>query len=77
MKQKRLKNITFSADADLIEKARKKALQESMTLNDAFRLWLEQFVRPVSSGEEFEKLMDSFKGVLSGNRFSREEANER
>jgi hypothetical protein len=38
-----LKNITFSAEKDLIEKAREKARSEKTTLNVAFRRWLKQY----------------------------------
>ena len=76
-KLSKLRNITLSADATLIAKARERALREETTLNDAFRVWLEQFTRPVSSNEEYELLMEEMSGVLSGAKFSRDEANER
>ena len=37
------KNITLSADADLIENARRVARAENKTLNTVFREWLEQY----------------------------------
>ena len=39
-----MKNITLSADEDLIERARQMARQQNRTLNDAFREWLREFV---------------------------------
>jgi hypothetical protein len=76
-KKSNLKNITFSADAALIEKARRQANIDNITLNDAFRAWLEQFVRPIQSADEYKSFMHEFKGKLIGSRFIREEANER
>ena len=76
-KTSKLKNITLSADGELIAKARRRALSEDTTLNEMFRMWLVQFTRPVSSVEDYEALMKEFKGALTGARFSREEANER
>jgi len=76
-KQSKLKNITLSADRDLIAKARARARQDDSTLNDAFRVWLEQFTRPITSTEEYHTLMHEMNGALSGARFSRDEANER
>lgn len=38
-----MKNITLSADADLIEQARERARREHTTLNAQFRLWLEEY----------------------------------
>jgi hypothetical protein len=37
-----LKNITLSADEELIRKAREKAQKEHTTLNASFRQWLKQ-----------------------------------
>ena len=76
-KPKKLRNITFSADADLIAAARRRAKQEESTLNDEFRNWLEQFTCPVSSNKDFDKLMNSLSPALSGSKFFRDEANER
>ena len=36
-----MKNITLSADQDLIEAARRRASAEHTTLNAQFRLWLQ------------------------------------
>jgi len=35
-----LKNITFSVEEDLIQKARERAISEKTTLNAVFRRWL-------------------------------------
>lgn len=71
-----LKNITLSADENLIARARARAQAQNTTLNEAFRVWLAQFVdaRPE---QDFRALMDSLAEVRPGRRFSRDEANER
>jgi hypothetical protein len=38
-----LKNITLSAEEELIHRARQKAQNERTTLNANFRCWLKQF----------------------------------
>lgn len=48
-----LKNITLSADAEIIAKARLKARMEHTTLNVQFRQWLEQYVYFVYFGDVF------------------------
>jgi len=72
------KNITFSADADLIEEARLVARAENTTLNEQFRLWLEQYARR-RRAQKFEGLMAQLKGKVSsgGRKFTRDEMNER
>jgi hypothetical protein len=72
-----LKNITFSADEDLIRKARERAAAENTTLNEAFRQWLEKYAGRVETAQAFLALMDSFGYVQPGRSFSREEMNER
>ena len=72
------KNITFSADEALIEEAREVARLNNTTLNEQFRLWLEQYARQ-RRVEQFDELLDSLKGRLSsgGRKFTRDEMNER
>ena len=40
-----MKNIILSADENLIEAARQRAAAEHTTLNQQFRIWLEDSVR--------------------------------
>ncbi len=72
------KNITFSADEDLIEAAREAARAQGTTLNEQFRLWLEQYARQ-RRAQKFEELMEQVKGKYSsgGRKFTRDEMNER
>ena len=72
-----MKNITFSADEKLIEKARERARQEQTTLNQRFREWLEGYSgarKPKK--DEILKLLDELSTV-TGGPFTRDEMNER
>jgi hypothetical protein len=72
-----LKNITLSAEEQLIEAARAKAQQERTTLNSAFRDWLARYVGRRASAARYEALMRDLKHVSAGRKFSRQEMNER
>ena len=73
----RMKNITLSADEDLIEKARSVAKAQRRTLNDAFREWLQYFAATDGDAQGFHALMGRLKHIDSGRRFTRDEMNER
>ena len=72
-----MKNVTLSADENLIEQARLIAKSQHKTLNAIFREWLEQFAARNGSTQEFDALMQRLKHVKAGRRFSRDEMNER
>ncbi len=74
-----MKNITLSADTDLIEKARERAVAEHTTLNAQFRIWLENYVQREQKSERAIKTIHELQGSIfsSGRKFSREEMNER
>lgn len=73
-----MKNITFSADEDLIERARDAARSQKRTLNDAFREWLGEFARQAGSVEEYHALMDRLRRTVRSNGpYTRDEMNER
>ena len=72
-----LKNITFSAEEELILKAREKAISEKTTLNVVFRGWLKQYAEKERITEEYDQVMESLKHVYSGRKFTRDEMNER
>lgn len=72
-----MKNVTFSADEDLIERARAVARSQRKTLNVAFREWLEQFTARSGNSSEYKSLMRRLQHVEAGRRFSRDEMNER
>jgi len=73
----RMKNITLSADEDLIEQARTIARGQHRTLNEAFREWLAQFAQSAGDAQGFDALMHRLQQVDAGRHFSRDEFNER
>ena len=72
-----LKNITLSADEELIQKAREKAAIENTTLNANFRQWLTQYTNSFFNNNDYENLMFSLSYVNSGQKFTRDQLNER
>jgi predicted transcriptional regulator len=72
-----MKNITFSADEELIEQARIIARSQRKTLNTVFREWLGSFTAQSGSGQEVDALMRRLRHVSAGRHFSRDEMNER
>lgn len=72
-----MKNVTLSADADLIEQARIIARSQRETLNAAFRRWLVQYTAQAGSGREVDSLMKRLRHVEAGRHFTRDEMNER
>lgn len=72
-----LRNVTFSADDDLIDQARFAAQAERKTLNDVFREWLAQYASSRSGTARFDELMRRMKPARAGHRFTRDEMNER
>ncbi len=77
MYTKLVKNITLSADENLIEQARKAAVEQHTTLNAAFRLWLEDFSGRADRARRFDELMQRLKYFSVDRKFTREEMNER
>jgi hypothetical protein len=72
-----LKNITLSAEDDLIKKARKKARSEKTTLNVVFRRWLKQYTGKKNIAHEIDRIMASVDYAKAGKKFTRDELNER
>ncbi|HXP47863.1 MAG TPA: hypothetical protein VN810_11345 [Terriglobales bacterium] len=72
-----MKNVTLSADEDLIEQARLVARSQRKTLNAAFREWLLQFTARSGNGQEVDSLMKRLRHVNAGRHFTRDEMNER
>ena len=72
-------DITLSADENLIEAARRRAVAEQTTLNEQFQLWLENYVRGEQQAAEAMRVIRELQGSIStnGRKFSREEMNER
>lgn len=75
-----MKNITFSAQEELIEKARQVALQKNVTLNEMFRTWLKslsQESRPIDTAKKLNDLWERTSYLEVGKKLTREEMNER
>ncbi len=72
-----LKNITFSASPDSIERARRRATLERTTLNEKFREWLDSYAFKKPTVDEVDRLLKSLSHVDPGRKFTREEMNER
>ena len=72
-----VRNITLSAEEELIDRARLRAAREKTTLNAAFREWLTRYAGTETSSQEYRELMKRLRHVRPGRRFSREELNER
>ena len=73
----RMKNVTLSADEDLIERARTIARTKHTTLNAEFREWLAQFSAVDGGAQSFDALMNELQAVNAGRRYTRDEMNER
>lgn len=71
------KNITLSADEELIKIAREKAQREHTTLNENFRRWLKRYVITESNSYYYDDLMSKLDYANPGQKFSRDELNER
>lgn len=72
-----MKNITLSAEEDLIERARSVASSRHTTLNSAFREWLQHFAAGDGDGASFDALMHQLSHIDSAGPFTRDEMNTR
>lgn len=72
-----VKNITFSADEELIDLAREVAKAERKTLNVAFREWLASYAARRGNLQQHRALMERLKHIDPGGPYTREEMNER
>lgn len=72
-----MKNITLSADEDLIERGRAIARERRTTMNGLFREWLSQLTASTGETREFDALMRRLRYVNAGRHYSRDEMNER
>jgi hypothetical protein len=76
-----MKNITFSAKEDSIEKARKAASHQHRTLNELFREWLDSIgdngISNKNDAQRYDDLWGQTNYLRVGKKLSREEMNER
>ena len=71
------KNITLTADEDLIKRARMRAIEQKTSLNVVFRQWLKRYASTAAPEEDYRRLMKQLKAVDSGGTFTRDEMNSR
>jgi hypothetical protein len=72
-----MKNITLSAEAGLLDRARQVARKRSTTLNQMFRDWLAELTAEKPRHDRYEELMRRLAPARSGRRFTRDEMNAR
>ena len=74
-----MKNITLSADADLIAAARQRAAAERTTLNAQFRRWLADYAGRKQQADAALATIHVLRGEIAtgGRRFTRDGMNER
>lgn len=74
-----MRNITFSADEQLIEAARARARERHTTLNEEFRRWLADYAARDEVAARAMATIRELQGHYStgGRRFTRDELNER
>jgi hypothetical protein len=73
-----MRNITLSADEELIEGARRRAAAENTTLNNLFREWLARYATPPRmSLEDVQRTAQAASHFRAGRRLTRAERNER
>lgn len=72
-----MKNVTLSADEELIEQARNWARMQKSTLNALFRQWLADLVKQKETEARLKALEKRIGYARSGGKFSREEMNAR
>ena len=72
-----LRNITLSADPELIDRARELAKSKNTTLNNEFREWLNQYVEVPQTRENYHSIMEKLSYYQPGKTFTRDEMNER
>lgn len=75
-----MKNITFSAKEEAIDKARKAAAKQHRTLNELFREWLENISHETGDEEVSDRLYALWKTsnyLCVGKKLSRDDLNER
>jgi hypothetical protein len=72
----RVKNITLSADEELITQAREFMRSQNRTLNDAFREWLAS-LSAQRRLQDFDEFTSKMRHIKLGGPYTRDEMNER
>jgi hypothetical protein len=74
-----VKNITLSADEEIIEAARQRARANRTTLNEEFRRWLAEYARSRLRASDAMSVIEEVRQRVKtgGRKFTRDEMNER
>lgn len=77
-----MRNVTLSANEQLIDSAREMAQKNKTTLNAEFRKWLVQYTHSETDTkyriQNYRALMKTLSNInTAGKKFSRDEMNER
>jgi len=72
-----VRNVTLSAEARVLERARELARKRSTTLNRMFREWLADLTSDRLRRDRYEELMRRLDGARSGGPFTRDQMNAR
>ena len=73
-----MKNVTLSADEQVIERARSLARESDTTLNQLFREWLAEYVARHEPRRDYREMMDRLRREVQLDRkFTRDEMNAR
>ncbi len=73
-----MRNITLSADEQLIASARERARASATTLNEEFRRWLADYANAGHAAQRYDAVMDSLRGkVRVARKLTRDEMNAR
>ena len=72
-----MKNITLSAEGELIQQAREVAVRRKTTLNQLFRDWLAEVVGQKDREKSLEQIWKKTGYAEAGGKFTRDEMNAR
>lgn len=72
-----LKNVTFSSEEVVLERARERARRKNTSLNAEFRRWLSRYAEEPRAGEIYDDLMSRLDYAKLPRKLTRDEMNER
>jgi hypothetical protein len=72
-----MKNLTISADEELLDKARSIAQARHTTLNAEFRQWLVEYTGRAGQVDKYREFTQSLGGFRMDRKYTRDEMNER
>jgi hypothetical protein len=72
-----MKNVTLSAEENLIEEARKIARSRNSTLNSEFRAWLADYTGRGERLQKYDELKKELENFHIDRKYTRDEMNAR